>query len=221
LRGDPVYKVVNHHLTYSELAALSALDLLDADEERQLDEYVAASPELQADVTTLHAVVADLAYSAPSVPLASSVKNRLFLRIAAPELQVQEQLISTTPKVDPPLMVKLMEQATQVTWKRFPIPIWGVRMGILYEDLDKREAEVFIRAEAGVEMFTHQHASTEEMIVLEGDLIVNGQVYYPGDRVVSQLGSVHSPGTQTGCLVYVRSSLDDDYQQFLPTSQSR
>jgi anti-sigma factor ChrR (cupin superfamily) len=55
----------------------------------------------------------------------------------------------------------------------------------------------------------HQHADNEEIVVLEGDLVIDGQVYHSGDRIYSLPNTVHQPETQTGCLLFVKTSLDD------------
>jgi anti-sigma factor ChrR (cupin superfamily) len=59
-------------------------------------------------------------------------------------------------------------------------------------------------------MDTPCHAGTEEIIVLEGDLVIGDQVYKPGDRLHSQPGIIHQPQTINGCVIYVRTSLDDE-----------
>jgi anti-sigma factor ChrR (cupin superfamily) len=56
----------------------------------------------------------------------------------------------------------------------------------------------------------HRHAGDEELIVLDGELVIGDQVYLPGDRILSQPGTQHQPQTETGVLLFLCSSIDDE-----------
>ncbi|KGF73132.1 hypothetical protein DO97_02030 [Neosynechococcus sphagnicola sy1] len=181
----------------SELAALHALNLLNDTEAGELAVVMATVPDLATELAAYQRTVAALAYSAPPIPLAPDLKGRLWQRIAADSVE------------QPTFLGDLIQQSTQVLWE--PHPFTGVRMGKLSENLQKREISVFLRAMPGVVFPRHRHGSDEEIVVLEGDLVLDGVVYYPGDRISSQSGSIHQPITQAGCLVFVRTSLDNEY----------
>jgi ChrR Cupin-like domain len=51
----------------------------------------------------------------------------------------------------------------------------------LYRDRAGQRLTGLVRMEAGVRYRPHQHADTEELYLLEGDLMVEGQVLRPGD----------------------------------------
>jgi quercetin dioxygenase-like cupin family protein len=63
-----------------------------------------------------------------------------------------------------------------------------------------------IRMEAGAALEGHDHAGTEECLVLEGDVWLNDERHGPGDYQVAFAGSRHGcVRTDHGCLLFVRS----------------
>jgi quercetin dioxygenase-like cupin family protein len=59
-----------------------------------------------------------------------------------------------------------------------------------------------MRMEPGAVTIHHTHASREEFLVLEGELIEDdGTVLKTGDWVVYEPGSDHHTRTETGCLL--------------------
>lgn len=63
-----------------------------------------------------------------------------------------------------------------------------------------------VRLEAGAVLAGHDHAATEECLVLEGDFWLNDACYGPGDYQIAFAGSRHeSARSRYGCLVFVRS----------------
>lgn len=63
-----------------------------------------------------------------------------------------------------------------------------------------------VRLEAGAVLQAHDHAGTEECLVLEGDFWLNDVRYGPGDYQIAFAGSRHeSARSDDGCLVFVRS----------------
>jgi anti-sigma factor ChrR (cupin superfamily) len=170
-----------------ELTVLDALDLLDEDERRILAENLYEFPELETELMALEDTVAAIAYSAPLVPMAADLKDRLFTQIT-----------------HAPLIVR----SHQVNWQPYSVP--GVTVGILHIDDEKREITALVRLEPGLEYPLHQHAGIEEVFMLEGDLVAGGQICYQGDYIRSFPQSTHAPITHEGCLLLVRSSLDDE-----------
>jgi hypothetical protein len=189
---------------FQKLIALYALDILNESERREVEAAIATSPALQAQLADFQSAVDVIAYSAPSMPVAANLKDRLFERInnqnQAPNLSFVESL---------------KKEAAKVTWKPFA-PVPGVSVGKFYTDYQKREVAYFIRAEAGVRFPCHQHARKEEMLVLEGDLtvlegdlVMNKKTYGIGELVRSAPGSSHQPSSSSGCLLLLRSSFED------------
>ncbi|MEG4518373.1 MULTISPECIES: cupin domain-containing protein [unclassified Microcoleus] len=195
---------------YKILAALQALDILDESERGAFAEKLKESAELTTELAAFEAAIAAIAYTAPPAPVAPDLKNRLFHRIAelspTPVESVNLKPIVTSPTENntPSLIVRSHE----VKWKSYGVP--GVSFGKLYIDKKKREITCLMRLEPGVTFPMHRHAASEEVVVLEGDLIVEGEICHQGDYIRSVPGSTHSPLTQEGCLLLMKTSLDNE-----------
>ncbi|MCC3606589.1 MAG: cupin domain-containing protein [Microcoleus sp. PH2017_29_MFU_D_A] len=184
---------------FNMLAALQALDTLDESERRVLAEKLQASPELQSELAAFETAISAIAYTAPAVPVAPDLKNRLFQRLA--------ELPMVTPPAEnnPP---SLIVRSQNVKWRPYSVP--GISIGKLYLDKKKREITCLMRLEPGVTFPLHRHADSEEVFVLEGDLTVEGEVCYQGDYIRSVPGSIHSPVTEGGCLLLIKSSTNNE-----------
>lgn len=194
---------------FNMLAALQALDTLDESERSALAEKLQASPELQSELAAFETAISAIAYTAPAVPLAPDLKNRLLQRIAqlpttAESVNAQPIVASPTENNPPSLIVR----SRDVKWRPYSVP--GISIGRLYMDKEKRQITCLMRLEPGVTFPLHRHADSEEVFVLEGDLIVEGEVCYPGDYIRSVPGSTHSPVTEGGCLLLIKSSINNE-----------
>lgn len=186
---------------FNILAALQALDTLDESESRVLTEKLQQSPELQSELAAFESTIAAIAYTAPPVPVAPDLKNRLFQRIAElPPTPVTSPTENNTPS--------LIVRSNDVKWKSYGFP--GVSFGKLYIDKKKREITCLMRLEPGGTFPLHRHAGSEEVYVLEGDLIVEGEICHQGDYIRSAPGSTHSSLTQGGCLLLMKTSIDNE-----------
>jgi anti-sigma factor ChrR (cupin superfamily) len=191
---------------FCELAPLYALDLLDEQERRVVEEQIAECPDLANELAEFQAAVAAIPYSTPSVPMAADLQDRLFQRIGQ-EMPSDEPVTQVaSPPVVPP---KLVMRSQNIIWQPHPVP--GVTIATLHVDPVKREITGLLRAEPGVRYPLHRHAAIEEMFMLEGDLAIAGEVYGAGDYIRSDPGSSHAPETRSGCMFFFRTSLDDEY----------
>ncbi|WP_404784831.1 cupin domain-containing protein [Altericista sp. CCNU0014] len=86
----------------------------------------------------------------------------------------------------------------------------GTLLGTLSVDLQKREIQCFVRSWSNASFPKHRHFGDEEIVILEGDLNIGDRSYQPGDRITSVPGTVHQPKTDRGCLLFLRTSLDDE-----------
>ncbi len=227
-----------HHEESQELLSLYALDILAPPEATSIEADLAIFPALGSELRQLQAIVHTLAYTTPLVPVASSLKARLFQQIRNHEVQesqaiskkeesrkVVDRVSSEIPEIIPaiipqislehtpksnflsPLISSWQQQAAEAQWQ--PFLVEGITLSRLALDRRARRVTYFIRAEAGVKFPNHCHADKEEIIMLEGDLTIDGQCYYPGDYIYSAPNSIHQPVTKDGCLVIIRTSLDD------------
>lgn len=183
------------YLDLSELAALGALEILDLAQQDLLAEQLEKNPELEAIVTLYRTIFATIAYSAPPLEVPAKLKERLFQEIA------DSGGLNCNP------VVPQVQRLAQIRWRSSRVP--GVSIARLRVDKHQREVVYLLHAEAGACLPAHRHARSEEILVLEGDLIIDQAVYGRGNLIRSQAGSQHSPRTEAGCLAFVRASLDD------------
>jgi hypothetical protein len=186
------------------LAALSALDMLEAEEDDWIDAHLGDSAEWLDQVQDFQAAAATLAYSTPLLPLSPTLKDRLFERIGAKVPEPMAKHVS-----EDSLLAELRARAETVEWKGYT-PIPGAEVGVMQVDDESREVYCFVRSFGAVKFPVHRHAGEEEIIVLEGDLRISEKSYFPGDRIFSTMGTVHQPETDQGCLIYLKTSLDDE-----------
>ncbi|NJK68370.1 MAG: cupin-like domain-containing protein [Microcoleus sp. CSU_2_2] len=195
---------------FNILAALQALDTIDESESHALEEKLKESPELQSELNAFEATIAAIAYTSPPIPVAPDLKNRLFQRIAELDRTPTEE-VNSEPVAEPSFNINppsLIRRSHDVKWKPFRVP--GISIGRLFTDKEKREITCLMRLEPGIEFPLHRHAGVEEIFMLEGDLVVEGEVCHQGDYIRSVPGSTHSPITQGGCLLLIKSSLDNE-----------
>ncbi len=195
---------------FNILAALQALDTLDESERGAFAEKLKESPELTSELAAFEPTIAAIAYTVPPVPVAPDLKSRLFQRIAqlpptpAESANIKPIVTSPTENNTPSLIVR----SNEVKWKSYGAP--GVSFGKLYIDKKKREMTCLMRLEPGGTFPLHRHADSEEVFVLEGDLIVEGEICHQGDYIRSLPGSTHSSLTQGGCLLLMKTSIDNE-----------
>lgn len=188
-----------------DAAALYALGGLEADERERFEQALLDSAELEQTVREFEETAAALTYGVPSAPMAMDLKARLFQRIAEQPTGASSDLLKL---LDLPV-AELKQKATELDWFLMPGNS-GVTVAIWQTDEVCRETAFFAR-KTGKGLFpNHYHASGETVMVLEGDFVVNAQVYYPGERVTAPGKTSHQPESLTGCLLLCVSSMDDD-----------
>ncbi len=188
-----------------DMAALYALNALEADERSQFEQALLDSAELDQAVREFEETAATLAYGAAPVPMVSDLKDRLFQRIADQPVGASSDLLQL---LDLPI-AELKQKATELSWSLVPGKS-GVEVATWQVDEDFREAAFFAR-KIGAGLFpNHYHASGETVLVLEGDFVVDGHVYYAGEQVSAPGKTSHQPESLTGCLLLCVSSMDDD-----------
>jgi anti-sigma factor ChrR (cupin superfamily) len=195
-----------NYIEFCELAPLYVLDVLDPKKRHLVEAYLAQFPECEAELEHFREAAAAMSYDAPELPLPDNLKTRLFEQIAD-QTVVQNHQSVTPAKIAAPLPLYTV-RAANLQWQPYRVP--GVTIAKLYEDPIRREIVCLFRAEAGVYYPSHRHASAEEIFMLEGDLVVDGQVYGVGDYIRSAPGSIHGPHTETGCMFFIRTSLDNE-----------
>jgi quercetin dioxygenase-like cupin family protein len=192
---------------FCELVPLYALDLLDGEERLWVESQIVDDPDLELELAEYQTAVSNIAYSAPPVTMAADLKDRLFDRL---DLEPVETLPPPPAPKLPQIPDFFTVRSSQIKWRSHP-RCRGVQIASLYIDRDRREAASMVKAEPGVLYPRHRHAGIEEIYMLEGELMIGTDVYGVGDYIRSHPGSMHAPETTTGCMFFIKSSLDDEY----------
>jgi quercetin dioxygenase-like cupin family protein len=188
----------NHSDAVHELAALYALDALDAGEKTQFEDHLRAGCEsCAAEVRSLHDVGIAIGASVPIDPPAT-LRERLMSRVARtprrPGIAYDESGL-------------LIARSEEISWKTLAP---GISYKPLYRDKARNSDTMLIRMDAGARLPSHRHAQVEELFLLSGDLHVEDQVMHAGDYCRANLGSVHDQSySETGCLFLLMASPDN------------
>lgn len=194
---------------FCELAPLYALDQLNEEERRWVEQQILECPDLAEELIGYQSGVTAIAYTVPSLPMDSTLKDRLFDRLEL-DPPPSEAVIA------PPFIAYQAIRSQELNWQPHPTP--GVEVAIVHTDEMKREIVGFLRAEPGVRYPFHRHAAIEEIFMLEGDLVVGDEVYSAGDYLRSNPGSTHAPYTIGGCRFFFHTSMDDEYPELVGVS---
>jgi putative transcriptional regulator len=125
---------------------------------------------------------------------------------ANPESTVRSRILEAVEDAPRPRPL-LAEPASE--W--LPAGIPGVSVRNVFVDSAARQVLMLVRAEPGSRYPAHRHTSVEEMLMLEGELDLDGRRYVAGDFIRSLPGTQHSSSeTRSGCMFLLRGSLDDE-----------
>jgi anti-sigma factor ChrR (cupin superfamily) len=175
---------------FEEIAALRGLDIPEDSEDVQ---WVEPSAVSQPPLDELQGVTAMLSYSVPLPKLSPDLKHRLFQQIQSTSVPAGFFSI----------------RASELKWQQTALT--GIRIAKLYENPQTREVVGLLEADAGAVYPQHRHALGEEIYMLEGDLVIEDQVFLPGDFIRYGPGSAHCAHTKGGCKFHFRTSMDDQF----------
>ena len=192
-------------IEFSQLAALYSLDIADEKEQNQVEDYLANFPELTIELAEFREIATAISYSAESAPLSVNLKDRLFSKITENSLSAESELT----KILSFSISELQQRAANLEWQE--MPNCDAVMATLQVDEKQRQIAFFVRSDTKTQFPMHWHAEGEEVLVLEGDFVVDGEIYQIGDRVYSSGGTHHQPETINGCLLLCISSMDDEF----------
>lgn len=86
----------------------------------------------------------------------------------------------------------------------------GCQKKILFVDNREKSVTSIVRMQAGTRFPPHHHGGVEEVFVLEGDLVVEGQPMKPGDYCRAERTAVHRESfTESGCVFLLKASQHD------------
>lgn len=200
----------------ADLAVAFALGYASEADQSRAEHLMAESPSFAQAVQNYETAGAALSYTVPLQPLKPQLKTQLFdsLGLAPPV----EPKVSAEPDILTYLswsIEELIQRSESLDW--LPLNIMpSFSIATLATDEVTRTTACFVKADVPATFPCHEHAQDEVILVLAGDVWVGDQVYRAGSRIDSKVGSSHGPSTQTGCLLFCVSSMDDKY----PATQS-
>lgn len=172
-----------------ERAALFVLGALAPQEAAAVAARLAAGDARYLEaVGEARAVADDLAYAAAPRAPRPAARERVLARIAA----------EASPAVVEQDGVRVV-LGSQLAWQPTPLP--GVEFKLLREDPVSGRGTSLIRMAPGAEYPKHRHPQMEEVVLLEGDLMVNGVLMRPGDYCTAECDSIHQRvHSPSGCV---------------------
>jgi anti-sigma factor ChrR (cupin superfamily) len=207
--------MTNQDYCFCDLAPFYALGLLSDSERAWVEQQVADCPDLAEDIEAYQLAVTAIPYSTSLEPLDQALKTQLFERLSQDVPPSKPDAEPTLERVAQPY---LAVRSHDLHWQPHPVP--GITVAIVHTDPVKREIVGFLRAEPGACYPWHRHMASEEIFMLEGDLIIGDEVFGPGDYIHSLPGSSHAPYTRGGCQFIIHTSMDDEYPDLaLPASR--
>jgi DNA-binding NarL/FixJ family response regulator/quercetin dioxygenase-like cupin family protein len=95
-----------------------------------------------------------------------------------------------------------------MNWR--PIDAPGCQKKILFVDDREKSVTSIVRMQAGTHFPPHRHGGVEEVFILQGDLVVEGQPMKPGDYCRAERTTVHRESfTESGCVFLLKASQHD------------
>lgn len=174
---------------------LYALQALTPNELPAVESHIAGCQECQAELETLRPVIGSFAGWPTNVLRPSqSLWERLAHRIAGETGQAP--LLQPPP---PPQEPQWQEAAP------------GISVKLLATHTEKNLVTMLVRLEPGTDYPAHCHAGTEELHLLDGELMVDDRKLYPGDYIHAVAGTVdHRVWSETGCTCVLITSAKDE-----------
>jgi anti-sigma factor ChrR (cupin superfamily) len=162
-----------------EQAALYALGALTQHEARACEARLAGGePAFAAAAQSFAQVVAALGYAAPE---------------ATPRPDLRAQLLDQIAVTKPAPQFAATRYA-EINWKEIQPGVWGK---LLYKDPLAGTRTTLYKLAPGTVFTEHRHTGSEQCFILEGDFIVNGERFGPGDFHCALPGSKHELITTT------------------------
>lgn len=185
----------------ADWAALEAVGALSNEEAAPVRDLLdCAGAELRAEREAFHAIAAELGLAVEPADPPDDLKARLL-----DNLGDEPTLPRGTLLLEKGLLIS---RAAEMDWKPHPVP--GMATKLLHLDRETQVYTSLVRIDPGSTYPGHIHTIAEELLVLQGDAIVHGQLMRPGDYCRADPDSTHQPTTtENGVVLLIRASLQD------------
>jgi anti-sigma factor ChrR (cupin superfamily) len=157
-----------------EQAALYALGALNTDEVKAFEQLLASDERLRAECASFNGVMADLAMCTNEAVPPHTTRETLLARIA--KIEQKPKVVLATASKTPALNVDI--RAQEGNWMQLAEKVF---CKTLFVDPQSGLVTSLVKLEPGGYLPRHRHLGVEQTLVVEGDCVINGQVFYPGD----------------------------------------
>lgn len=187
----------NRCCEYQDLVAPFALSSLEADERTLMQAHLATCVSCREEYEALAPVTGELAaWRDHAVPRTAPLWNRLLERIAG---QAQRQPATSSASA--------VHAWSEPQWKEVAD---GITCKLLSTDVETGRVSMLVRLAPGTAYPPHQHASVEELFLLEGELWIDENKLNPGDYNRAEPGTAdHRVWSATGCMCLLITSRAD------------
>jgi anti-sigma factor ChrR (cupin superfamily) len=140
--------------------------------------------------------------------------EEIALTMPAPRRSLKKQILDAIAALDreesePPMPRQMTIRADEGEWV---VALPGVEMKHLFKDPASGRTTYMARLVAGARYPDHLHHGVEELVMLEGDLVIGGEHLHPGDYIVALPDTTHHEVySPTGCLCMVSSMMNDEF----------
>lgn len=182
---------------YQDLVAPFALSSLEADERTLMQAHLSTCVPCREEYEALVPVTGELAaWRDHAVPRTTPLWDRLLEHIAGrTHRQPAASPASTTHAWSEPC------------WKQVAT---GITCKLLSTDVETDRVSMLVRLSPGTSYPPHQHASVEELYLLEGELWIDQNKLNPGDYNRAEPGTAdHRVWSPTGCMCLLITSRSD------------
>lgn len=183
-----------HETDHSDRPLLYALRALSAEEMQSAEMQIAACSECTQELDLLRPIVASFVswptdVLRPTAPLWERITQRIAAEAGG------EPLPPAPGRPDEPEWTEVAP---------------GIACKLLATDSQKDRVSMLVRLAPGTDYPSHRHDGTEELHMLDGELIVDEQTYRPGDYRRADAGTIdHRVWTETGCTCLLITSVRD------------
>jgi hypothetical protein len=183
-----------HGPDHSEQVCLLALRALPAREEPAVEAQIAGCADCRRELDALRPIVQSfVAWPTDVLRPSASLWGRLAERVAR---ETGGEPVPSAPS-------------------RWVEPDWrevapGISCKLLATDTERSRVSMLVRLAPGTDYPPHRHDGVEELYMLHGELIVDGETFRPGDYRRGEAGDVdRRVWSETGCTCVLVTSLQD------------
>jgi anti-sigma factor ChrR (cupin superfamily) len=184
----------DHDQDHVERVSLYAIQALPAGEVPAVAAQIAACAACREELEALQPIVGSFVlWPTDVLRPATPLWDRLARRVAAES--GQEPL---SPASRPP---------AEAEWEHVAP---GVSVKLLATDAENERVSMLVRLAPGADYPAHRHAGTEELHLLDGELMIDDRKLHPGDYSRAEAGSVDRRiWSETGCTCVLITSPED------------